>query len=94
MVSTNLNPGRKVLKVKPAEKYIITVLRSARREDILLPLTFLTHCLRNQRQQGEGLAEEQREVYTVSNHLTPSLTLSILLPLNAFPTKAPGAPCL
>lgn len=45
MVSTNLNPGRKVLKVKPAEKCIIMVPCSVRREDILLPLAFLTHCL-------------------------------------------------
>lgn len=45
MVRTNLNPGRKVLKVKPAEKCIIMVLCAARREDILLPLTFLTHSL-------------------------------------------------
>lgn len=74
MVSTNLNPGRKVLKVKPAENCIIMVQCSASRKDILLPLTLLTHCLPAQpegrRQKGEGLAEEQWEVYTVSNHLS------------------------
>lgn len=89
MVSTNLKPGRKVLKVKPAEKCIITVLCSARREDILLPLTFLTHCLHNQRQQGEGLAEEQREVYTVSNHLSlpPLLFQSFSLSMHSQPKR-------
>lgn len=45
MVSTNLNPGRKVLKVKPAEKCIIRVPCSVRKEDILLLLTFLAHWL-------------------------------------------------
>jgi len=45
MVSTNLNPGRKVLKVKSAENCIIMALRSARRENILLPFTCLAYCL-------------------------------------------------
>lgn len=55
MVSTNVNPERKVLKVKPAEKCIIKVLCSAMREDILLPpLTFLTHCLPAQPEAGGG----------------------------------------
>lgn len=56
MVSTNLNPGRKVLKVKPAEKCIIMELCSVRGEDILLPLRFLTHWLacttRGSRERG------------------------------------------
>lgn len=56
MVSTNLNPGRKVLKVKPAENCIIMVQCSARRKGILLPLTFLTHCLAAQPEaEGRGL---------------------------------------
>lgn len=99
MVRTNLNPGRKVLKVKPAEKCIIMVLCAARREDILLPLTFLTHslpaCLRNQRQRGEGLAEEQREVCTVSNHLSLSFLYSFSpSPSQCIPNQSAGGAML
>lgn len=73
MVSNNLNPGSKVLKVKPAEKYIIMVLCSAGREDTLLPLAFLTRCLPERPEAAEkGLAEEQREEYTVSSPPSPS----------------------
>ncbi len=53
MVSTNLDLGRKVLKVKAAEKCIIMELCSARREDMLLLLTFLTHCLSAQPEAAE-----------------------------------------
>lgn len=96
MVSTNLNPGRKVLKVKPAENCIIRVSCLVRREDILLLLTFLAQRLPAQPvAAGRGVGRGATgSVYSFQLPLAPSLTLSILSSLNAFPTKVPGAPCL
>lgn len=90
MPSANLNPGRKVLKAKPAVECIIMEPRSAEGE--YTPPSHISHTLpacANQRQRGEGLAEEQREVYTVSNHL-----LLPPLPTQSIPNQSAGGTML
>lgn len=94
MVSTNLNPGRKVLKVKPAEKCIIKVLRSTRGEDILLPLTFLTHCLPAQPEIEERQVGRRATgilFLTTSHSLPHSFTPS---PSQCIPNQSAGGAML
>lgn len=100
MVSTNLNPGRKVLKVKPAAECIITEQRSAEGEGYSSLSRFShTHWLPAQPEaaesEREGLSEEQREAYTVSNHLLlPPSTLAILSPSQCIPNQSAGGAML
>lgn len=96
MVSTNLNPGRKVLKVKPAEKCIIKVLCSAGREDTLLPLTFLTllpACATRGSREWDWQKSNGKciQFLTTSHSLPYSFTLS---PSQCIPNQSAGGAML
>lgn len=104
MVSINLNPGRKVLKVKPAAECIITEWRSAggggEGGEPYSSLSRFSHTLpacatRGGRERQRGVVGEQREVDTVSNHLLlPPSTLAILSPSQCIPNQSAGGAML
>lgn len=90
-----------MLKVKPAAECIITAAAAQPGGERDTPPSHVphTHWLPAQPEaaesEREGLSEEQREVYTVSNHLLlPPSTRAILSPSQCIPNQSAGGAML